>query len=202
MKTIFLLKKLITIYYYLLLLAFGIGLVFFPMGLVLKPMFNMKPFGQNLTLDFSSTKEIILFALVLILAYLYVKAIYFLKCCLKDLFEGNYFTNLVMYKVTPGLQIGLSESLLSVSGENASWTQQTIDMSTYANHTVKLVFYHNAAGGTNADLQLDNIQLDGNTYDFEGPSTHSFQTTNSDTNAYDSASWSSLAVSTSNGRCH
>lgn len=82
---------------------------------------------------------------------------------------------------TIGSNAGLSSSLFSVSGNTGVWTQQTVDLSAYAGKTVRLVFRHQvAASGTTfyADLQLDQIAVDGTLYSFES-STESFETTTS-----------------------
>lgn len=69
--------------------------------------------------------------------------------------------------------LGFSSSLLSVSGENASWSQQTINISTYASATVRVVFWYLKGSSFTGDIQLDDIAIDGTTYDFES-GTHSF----------------------------
>lgn len=82
---------------------------------------------------------------------------------------------------TVGTTGGLSSSLFSASGNTGVWTQQTVDLSAYAGKTVRLVFRHQvAASGTAyfADLQLDQIAVDGTLYSFES-STESFETTTS-----------------------
>src|SRR6056300_1161309 len=68
----------------------------------------------------------------------------------------------------------------------------------YRGATVRPVFYYeNTSGGFRADLQLDLISLDGNTYSFETNSTGWETTTSStDISNYDSASWSSLSSDT------
>lgn len=99
-----------------------------------------------------------------------------------------------------GISEGLSSSLDSVSGTNASWSTRTVDISAYANEDVKLVFiYTNGTGGTSyqGDLQLDDIRLDGTTYSFE-TSTESWETTTTDTPVanYSSASFTALGTGT------
>jgi len=72
----------------------------------------------------------------------------------------------------------------------------------YRGATVRPVFfYENTEGGYRADLQLDLINLDGNTYDFESNAT-GWQTTTSSTGitGYSSASWTSVATATTTGR--
>ena len=99
-----------------------------------------------------------------------------------------------------GVSEGLSSSLDSVSGTNASWSTRTVDISAYANEDVKLVFiYTNGTGGTSyqGDLQLDDIRLDGTTYSFE-TSTESWETTTTNTPVanYSSASFTALGTGT------
>jgi len=103
-----------------------------------------------------------------------------------------------------GISEGLSSSLDSVTGTNASWSTRTVDISAYANEDVKLVFvYTNGTTGTSyqGDLQLDDIRLDGTTYSFESTG-HSWQTTTTNTPVanYSSASFTNVAVGTTNGR--
>jgi hypothetical protein len=72
----------------------------------------------------------------------------------------------------------------------------------YRGATVRPVFYYeNTSGGYRADLQLDLISLDGNTYSFESDAT-GWQTTTSSTDIsnYDTASWSSVGSGSTGGR--
>lgn len=96
-----------------------------------------------------------------------------------------------------GPAAGLSSSLLTVSGTNDAWTQQTIDISSYANATVRLIFRYQNGNGFSGDIQIDNINIDGNSYSFENV-THSFDKGTNDTATFASVSWSSLAVESDN----
>jgi len=103
-----------------------------------------------------------------------------------------------------GISEGLSSSLDSVTGQNASWSTRNVDISAYAGEDVKLVFiYTNGSSGTSyqGDLQLDDIRLDGTTYSFEA-STESWQTSTTDVPAssYSGASFVSLATGTTSYR--
>lgn len=99
-----------------------------------------------------------------------------------------------------GVDPGLSESLDTVSGTNNAWSTRTVDLSAYAGETIRIVFYYtNGANDFTGDLQLDDINLDGNSYSFENTG-HSWQTTTTDTSAYTSASWSTLSTGTTAGR--
>ena len=95
--------------------------------------------------------------------------------------------------------LGLSSSLLTISGQNDAWLQRTIDISSYANSTVYLVFqYLNTQGTFESDIQLDLIEIDGNTYSFENQ-THSFQTSDGgDYSTYAGVTWANLAVEEDN----
>jgi hypothetical protein len=96
--------------------------------------------------------------------------------------------------------VGFSTSLDTVSGQNASWSQRTVDISAYAGATVNLVFhYTNGANGFRGDMQLDEINLDGTTYSFESNS-QSFQTSGNNESTYAGVSWISVATATTNGR--
>jgi hypothetical protein len=103
-----------------------------------------------------------------------------------------------------GISEGLSSSLDSVTGQNASWSTRDVNISAYAGEDVKLVFiYTNGSSGTSyqGDLQLDDIRLDGTTYSFES-STESWQTSTTDVPAssYSGASFVSLATGTTSYR--
>lgn len=92
--------------------------------------------------------------------------------------------------------LGLSNSLLTISGELDAWTQRTVDVSAYSGATVYLVFrYINGTVGTSwqGDLQLDGINLDGNNYSFENTSEN-FQTSTNDETAYNTVAWNNVAV--------
>jgi hypothetical protein len=72
----------------------------------------------------------------------------------------------------------------------------------YRGATVRPVFYYeNTSGGFRADLQLDLINLDGNSYSFESNALV-WQTTTSSTSitSYSSASWSTVGSGSTGGR--
>lgn len=95
---------------------------------------------------------------------------------------------------------GLTSELFTVKSQNNAWTQRTINVSRYANRTVRAVFrYINKNNSEIADLQLDLVVLSGTTYSFENTG-ESFQTTTTDTRGYLSATWTNVAVATTNGR--
>ena len=103
-----------------------------------------------------------------------------------------------------GIAEGLSSSLDSVTGQNASWSTRNVDISAYAGEDVKLVFiYTNGTAGVSyqGDLQLDDIRLDGTTYSFENTGhLWSTTTTNTSVSGYSSGSFSSLLTGTTSGR--
>ncbi len=101
--------------------------------------------------------------------------------------------------VCSGEPLGISSSLFNVVGRNASWTQQTVDLSIYAGHKVRLVWKWTVGDGTHYihDFQLDDIAVDTYSYGFE-TSVESFETTAGDTSAYTSASWQGVITSTTN----
>lgn len=104
----------------------------------------------------------------------------------------------------PLFSLGLTSSLFSVSGQNSSWTQRTVDLSNFVGCTVRLIFAHQtAASGTTyrADLQLDEINVNGSTYTFEttGDLT-GWQTSTSSQSTYTSVSWSAVTTGTSGTR--
>jgi hypothetical protein len=97
----------------------------------------------------------------------------------------------------PSYTTGFTDSLLTISGENNAWTQQTVDISAYAGATVRLVFRYQNGNGFEGDIQLDLIDLDGTTYSFENQ-THSFETSTNDPSTYAAASWTAIAVEEDN----
>ena len=100
----------------------------------------------------------------------------------------------------PTYSVGFTESLDTVSGQNASWSQRTVDVSGYAGAKVRLVFhYTNGSSTFTGDLQLDAIALDGTTYSFES-SSESFETGADNESTYGSVSWSTVATATTGGR--
>ena len=79
----------------------------------------------------------------------------------------------------PSYELGLSSALLTFSGQNSSWSQETIDISLYKGATARLVFYYQSlpvSNGYQGDLQLDDINIDGTLWTFE--TSFSWQTTN------------------------
>ena len=96
------------------------------------------------------------------------------------------------------IALGLSDSLLSVTGQNASWNQQTIDISAYSGHTVRFVVKYTSAASFTGDFQIDDVAIDGTTYDFEGTGgitgwqTSSASASNTTYSDYTAVSWSSL----------
>jgi hypothetical protein len=109
---------------------------------------------------------------------------------------------LIRAKRTDG---GLGSSLFNVYGNNAVWTQRTVDLSAYVGQTIRLVFKHQvASSGTvfRADLQLDEINVNGSTYTFETTSDLTgWQTSTSGSYSnYNDVVWSSLATGTTGER--
>jgi hypothetical protein len=122
--------------------------------------------------------------------YIYGKGIW-------DLTSTNQFPKAQF--VAPSYSLGLTEPLLSVTGQNASWSQRTVDISGYAGATVRLAFNYLNGSSFTGDIQLDDISLDGTTYGFES-GVDGFQTTSANTSAYTSASWLNVATATTGGR--
>jgi hypothetical protein len=99
----------------------------------------------------------------------------------------------------PSYTLGLSNSLLTISGQLDAWTQRAIDISAYAGATVRLAFGYLSGSSFTGDIQLDAINLDGNSYSFENTGDN-FQTSVSGESSYSSVSWNNLATGASNGR--
>lgn len=101
--------------------------------------------------------------------------------------------------------LGLSDSLLTFGGQNAVWNEQTIDISSYGGATVRFVMYYQTTTSYTADLQLDDINIDGTLYTFES-GVDGWETTTTDQEnsgvitSYTSASFSTVATTTSTYR--
>ncbi|MFD2726508.1 DUF2975 domain-containing protein [Hyunsoonleella rubra] len=96
MKTIQVLKKLINIYYYLLLIAFVAILVFVPIAVQQGDTSDLRIIEGYDASNISIQKLIPLMIITAIIYLLFVRAVYLLKCTLKDLSEGNYFSELII----------------------------------------------------------------------------------------------------------
>jgi len=98
---------------------------------------------------------------------------------------------------------GLTSLILQTTGDNSNWVQKTADISAYGNATVRPVYHYDMIAAVfTADLQLDNIVVGNETYNFTSNAT-GWQTTTSDTaiGSYGSASFTSVGTNTSqNGR--
>lgn len=97
------------------------------------------------------------------------------------------------------VELGLSPVLDTVSGQNAVWSQRTVDVSDYNGATAYLVFEYLNGSSFTGDIQLDFIEIGGNTYSFES-SVHGFQkNSNKNISAYTSVLWTALTTGTSGG---
>lgn len=95
---------------------------------------------------------------------------------------------------TPSYSLGLSSSLDNVTGQNAAWSQRSVDISAYAGATVRLVFHYTNGSGFTGDIQLDQINLDGTTYTFES-TTESFETNGGNESTYNTVTWYEVITS-------
>jgi hypothetical protein len=112
-----------------------------------------------------------------------------------DLTSTQQFPNII----GPTYELGLSSSLLTISGELDAWTPHTIDISGYAGATGYLVFHYvnGTTGGSSwqGDIQLDSIDFDGNLFSFENTG-EAFQTSSAGESTYGSVAWSNVIVNT------
>lgn len=102
----------------------------------------------------------------------------------------------------PTYDIGLSASLLAISGELDAWTEQTIDLSAYEGATVKLIFKYqngNAGNSYQGDIQLDLIATGSDTFDFES-TDEGFETSSAFEADYGSVSWGAVGTGTTGGK--
>jgi hypothetical protein len=106
-----------------------------------------------------------------------------------DLTSTSQFPNPVIT-----YNVGFSPVLFTLSGQLDAWTQRTVDISGYAGATVRLVFHYINTANFTGDIQLDQIDLDGNVYSFENV-THGFETSSADDQAtYNTVTWSAVTV--------
>jgi hypothetical protein len=94
-----------------------------------------------------------------------------------------------------GPALGLSDSLFNISGTNNAWVQRTVDLGAYAGTTGRFVFKYVSGSSFTGDIQLDLIN--GTSFENTG---NSYQTSSSGETSYESVSWSTLSVGTTNGR--
>lgn len=96
MKTIELLKKLINVYYYLLIIGLPAIVLLIAVSLSNGDISGLKIIEDY---DVSQLEVLQMIALVVVpltVYILFVRAVYLLKATLQDLSEGNYFSNLVI----------------------------------------------------------------------------------------------------------
>jgi len=67
------------------------------------------------------------------------------------------------------IPLGFSSSLFSISSQTLQnvWEQHTIDISSYASATVRVVFWYLRGTSFTGDIQIDDIYINGTTYTFE-----------------------------------
>lgn len=97
-----------------------------------------------------------------------------------------------------GGPLGLTPSLDFIAGQAAGWRTRDVDISLYSGATVRPVFRYVSGSSFTGDIQLDNIQIDGNTYNFE-TSTESFQRNMFNTANYINVTWEALTTGTATG---
>jgi len=97
-------------------------------------------------------------------------------------------------------ELGLSPVLDTVSGQSASWSQRTVDISDYNGATAYLVFeYTNGASDFTGDIQLDLIEIGGNTYSFETSSDGFQKNSVLNVSTYSAVTWTALTTGSSGG---
>lgn len=113
--------------------------------------------------------------------------------------------NHLLTPTSGGPPLGLSPALLTFGGSAVGWNQQTINISAYRNKTVRFVMYYQTTNSFTADLQLDDINIDGTIYDFEA-SPSGWETTYTDqensgvVTPYTSASFTAVTTNTAGYR--
>jgi len=74
--------------------------------------------------------------------------------------------------------------LRTMSGQSSTWTTYTDSLSSYAGQKGRLVFIYQNGTSFRGDIQVDDINFDGNSYSFESD-THGWLTSSSSTNTAD-----------------
>lgn len=101
--------------------------------------------------------------------------------------------------VTSGLTYPLFAKGYDWTSPEQAYIQYTINIARYANKSARVVFRFDNNGFNTSDYQIDLVNVSGTSYDFENTG-HSWQTTTTSTINYSAATWSTLAVGTTNGR--
>jgi len=101
--------------------------------------------------------------------------------------------------VQPSYSLGLTSVLDTISGTSNNWSDRTVDISAYAGAVGRVVFEYISGGSFTGDLQLDEINLDGNTYGFE-TNNESFEINTANTTTYLGVDWTSLGTGQVNAR--
>jgi len=97
MKPIILLRNLISIYYYLMLIAFAFGLILLPILLFTGSSYELTIFDQQFTLnDLGIVKGLIAIVVIGAFLYVYFRMIQLIKRTVSQLSRGQYFTSLII----------------------------------------------------------------------------------------------------------
>ena len=101
---------------------------------------------------------------------------------------------------TPSYSTGFSASLDTISGQSATWSQRTVNISAYAGATVRIVFHYTNGSSFTGDIQLDLINLVGTTfYTFE-VDDDGFETSTNGESTHASVNWVGLTNNATGGR--
>ncbi|MFC4635155.1 DUF2975 domain-containing protein [Dokdonia ponticola] len=97
MKSLSFLKTLINIYYYLMLLAFAIGLITAPILLFTQKKYDISFLGTTINLtDITLWKSSIALVLIAIIFFLYFRSIHLIKNSVDHISKGAYFTEYII----------------------------------------------------------------------------------------------------------
>ena len=97
MKPINILKKLITLYYYLILGVLIFGVISIPILIFVHPETDLKLFNRQISFEsLPAYKSLFVVVIIGVLYFVFFKAIQLLKISLEDLSKGHYFSELVI----------------------------------------------------------------------------------------------------------
>lgn len=100
-----------------------------------------------------------------------------------------------------GPALGLSNSLLQVTGSGATYTQRSVDLSAYANSTVRLVWRVVQGIDSATEIRIDSIAISAESISYTfSAGNESFETSTSSNANYSSITFSSVQNTSTQGR--
>lgn len=95
--------------------------------------------------------------------------------------------------------VGLSDALLTLSGESAVWEQHNIDVSAYNGSTGRIIVKYASGSSYTGDIQFDSVSVGSNTFNFDASNDSWEQSGIVNTTVYESVSWGAIGTGTTIG---